>query len=527
MKNALFTIAVGADYEKMAELTHPLMRSYADKIGCDFHVVRENTCSSPHWMKFQTVQELLNRYGRIIYFDTDIIVKPDCPDLFKIVPTIKLGLFNELPWTSQRIFSFSEACKDYGLLPKRWKGCYYNTGVMVIPRQFKSLFAKPEKELFNFYEQGYFNAALAMFLERAGNEFSVHDLHYKFNRMTCMDQFTGEHRQASHIIHYAGYPSISFVLDLISKDIKALENPIDYSKKHILIDVQGGLGDQICAQPAIRFMRKHVYPRDNITVKSHWPEIFEGLDVKNFHHSSFVPEPDTPYYHCVSLPGPETIMWKTVSNLLCHTVDFASMALLRRTLPDEDKNFILPTVPDDYFFKSFSILSGVDMKSLVLIHPGRHWDSKTFPIEWWNSLIKTVFAKGRPVCIIGQDEETRGTLPVTIPDGVIDLRNLLNIKELFTIISLAGTLISNDSGPIHIAGAFDNNIILIPTCKHPDHILPWRKGNKYYKAKALYKKLMCFKYDSQPTCIYGSSADKTVGDFFHYLPSVSTVVRSL
>ena len=57
------------------------------------------------------------------------------------------------------------------------------------------------------------------------------------------------------------------------------------------------------------------------------------------------------------------------------------------------------------------------------------------------------------------------------------------------LIGMAQILITNDSAPVHIAGAYDNWIILISTIKHPDHVLPWRNGNKYYKAKALYKKL--------------------------------------
>ena len=42
-----------------------------------------------------------------------------------------------------------------------------------------------------------------------------------------------------------------------------------------------------------------------------------------------------------------------------------------------------------------------------------------------------------------------------------------------------------------MAGAFTNYIILIPTCKHPDLIMPFRNGGyKYWRAAALYKKVL-------------------------------------
>jgi ADP-heptose:LPS heptosyltransferase len=101
---------------------------------------------------------------------------------------------------------------------------------------------------------------------------------------------------------------------------------------------------------------------------------------------------------------------------------------------------------------------------------------------------------------------------------------MLSLHELMAIIDMCPTLVSNDSAPIHIAGAFDNNIILIPTCKHPDHLLPWRNGSKYYKAKAFYKKLMCDDIKSSPTEVYTVLGDGLTGEWDEYLPDVETVV---
>lgn len=530
-ENLVLTIAVGSNYEEMAKLTHPTIKKYADRIGADFICVSESKTTTPHWEKFNHIYSLLNKYKRILYLDTDIIIRDDCPNLFDIIPKEKLSLFDEMPYTNQRNLSLIESCKDYGIILKNWNGKYYNTGVMVISRLHKELFKKPEKEIFNFYEQGYFNAILAKTLESAGNELSVQDLPYWFNRMTCMDRYTGEERFSSYIIHYAGYPNYLFVLDLIKKDLDnwytASKNGGYHYKRHILIDVQGGLGDQISAEPTIRFMQKYVYPDDDITVLTHFPRIFKHLkNVKIFSHGEFKGENDVPYYHICSLPGPETLMWQCVSNLMCHTVDFSSMALLRRILPNKDKQLKIETNLSD-ISKVIEVVGIRNLNDLILIHPGRHWQSKTFPIQWWQDVVNGLAEEKLPVCIIGKDETTRGVLDIKIPEGVLDTRNLLDLDSLITLISQAKITVSNDSAPIHIAGAFDNYIVLIPTCKHPDHILPYRNGTQNYKTTVLYKDLACYEFDSRPTSIYGVLGDKLKKDFSFYLPEPKLVVSKI
>ena len=528
MKKLVLTIAVGKNYEIMSNYTHPSIKNYTQRIGADFVSITESDLTSPHWEKFNNITKYLDEYERILYIDTDILVREDAPDIFDVVSEDSLGLFNELPYTPQRNQSLYEACKEHDIILKNWDGKYYNTGVMVVPRNFKELFKKPEKESCNFYEQGYFNAALAKYLETHNDK--VFELPYKFNRMACMDRVTGEPRFASYFMHYAGFPSIEFVLSLMQQDlIRWKEDSSDYEyKKNILIDVTGGIGDQVCAEPAIRFLKEKIYPNDNVIIKSHWPDLFTHLKVENFKHTEFRPQMDTPYYNINTLPDPKTIMWSCVSNLLSHTIDFASMALLKRILPNKDKQIRLPSVKKKEIQNLKQKLGIDNIKKLVLVHAGRHWPSKTFPLDWWQSVVDELSADNKQVCLIGKEEDTRGTVAVSIDSpkiklAPIDIRNKLTLRELIVLISQAKILISNDSAPIHLAGAFNNYVILIPTCKHPDHLLPYRRGSQVYKSVVLYKKLMCYDYDSAPTHIGGSSADYVTGDWKDYLPEPKDV----
>ena len=526
-KKLVLTIAVGGTYEKMAKLTHPTLQKYAEKIGADFLSITENKSSSPHWEKFQ-IYDLLNKYERIIYIDTDVLVREDTPDLFEIVPENQLGMFNEMPFTEGRNISLIESCKDYGIILKDWNGKYWNTGVIVIPRTWKFLLKKPEKEIFNFYEQGYLNAMIHAELEKAGNELSVFDLPYNLNRMACMDKLTGEERFASYIMHYAGFPDVVHVMNLIGDDIKAWQggsqNGFKY-KRHLILDVQGGLGDQLEAQPGIRYLIKHIYPGDDINILTHYPVLFENMGAKVFLHGQFAREPDTPYYSVNTLPGPDTVTWSVVSNLLCHTVDYCAMALLRRTLPNKDKNIILKV--KDEALAGVKKICGEDLENLVVVHAGKHWESKTFPTNWWQEVVDGLQKEGFKVCLIGKNDLSRGVLPIKAREGMIDARDLLNLDEFIALISKTKILLSNDSSPVHIAGAFDNWIILIPSCKHPDHIIPWRNGTQDYKSKSLYKRLVLDDTPSAPTEVHGSSGQFINEDWSKYLPGVSEVIKEV
>lgn len=523
MKKLVLTIAIGDEYSRMRKLTHPAIERYAKKINADYMCIDKKTVSetSPHWEKFQ-IYDLLNKYDRIMYLDTDILVRDDCDDLFGIVPQDSLGMFNEAPFTNRSMELMIDICKKYNITLPDWNGKYYNSGVMVISKDHRELFKKPEIEHFSFYEQSYLNMMIAHL------EIKMFDLRYIYNRMTCMDAFTGEERHASQIIHYAGYPNLEFVIDVIKRDIQKWTdaNGIYDYQRHLYISVNGGLGDQICAEPAIRYLSK-LYKNDEIVIATHFPRLFQHLkkqeNISVIEHGKANLRMDTPYWIRSSLPGPDTINWALLSHLLCHTVDYCSIALLKRTLPVKDRQIKFELNLSDYN-EVFDAAGTTDLKNFIVIHPGRHWNSKTLPVEYWQSIID-MHKKNGPVAIIGKSERgdppdyiagARGTVNVDAT-GCVDLREKLSLGGLAALLSVAKLLISNDSAPIHLAGAFDNWIYVIPTCKHPDHILPYRNGSTFYKTKSFYKKLVLDDVESRPTQIEQTSAEMEDIDWDKYL----------
>lgn len=569
MDTALVTVTIGEKYESLARVTHPTLKRYADKIESDFVVIDEQTIAPddfmPHYAKLK-LYDLLREYKRIVFVDTDIIIRDDTPDLFDLVPEHKMGLFREGEFIPRRKMDLEKAAERYStpILGIKsagdWKGEYYNTGVLVCSRQHKTIFTSPDFDKIqevegaaDFGEQCWLN------LQIINGDIPIQPLHYSMNRMSVMDDLTGEHRLASFIVHYAGAPDLietqSGTITLpkfIERDLSRWESSKDFSefKRGIYIRVGGGVGDQVDAEPVVREIIRR-YDESDILVATDFIEVFRHLPVKlatpkeidNF------ALPDQPYYKMETLPIPESLFGATISHPLVHSTDYSAISCLKGTLPREKKQIRLSTTMED--LEKFSNEVGLDIlnkiKQSIAIHPGLGWASKTFPSSYWQEIIDGV-SKEVTVCLIGKKMgEDQGLVDIDLPDNCIDLRDKTDLGGLFLVVSTAPVLLSNDSGPVHIAGAFDNHIILIPTCKHPDHILPWRNGCQTYKALALYEDLMVDDICNLPTQVHGETIDwipsasytelseaekymlkgrRENGDLLKYLPSVDRVIET-
>lgn len=216
MKKLVLAIAIGSYHVEMAKITHPLLDRYARRVGADFRVItgQKVSLTTPHWEKFQ-VYQFLEEYDRIIFFDTDLIVRGDTPDLFALVPEGSFGAFNEAPYTGRSSGILETTARAYDIDISKWDGRYFNTGVLVVSKNHRNIFLKPELEIDHFYEQTYLNSAFLR--EKA----QIFELDYRFNRMACMDRFANDHRLDAYVVHYAGVedPDPRRVYDFIESEI--------------------------------------------------------------------------------------------------------------------------------------------------------------------------------------------------------------------------------------------------------------------------------------------------------------------
>lgn len=521
MANLVLTISVGEYYNKVAELTLPSIKKYAEKIGADFLNIdgRNDQYITQKWNKFH-IFNLLNKYDRIIYFDIDILIREDCPNLFDKVPESKLGMFNEGRYEAR--YPWVEQASEYYKEPiNKWNGKFYNSGVMVVSRIHKQIFKLPKGIDFVETDQPYIN------LRIINDKIQMYDLDFKFNRMDILDKYCGISRLDSYVVHYAGAPK-DIQMDVIRKDIEQWKKDApDYKyKRNILISLSAGMGDQICSEPVIRFTQK-LYPDANFFIVTHFPKLFEHLScpVLNYDNWKGINDAVLTLYSCPD----DDLSHHKLSHMFFHPTDFASMSMIKMTMPNIDKTIQLKLDPEDVV-SIFQLLKTKNPeKPTVLVHAGRWWPSKTLPFEWWQEIVNKLSEKLTVVLIGKTIDDKQGFVEIKCPEDGIDLRDLTSIGELLALISLSKCLLTNDSSPLHIAGAFDNWIVTIPTCKRPDHIVPFRNGNQNYKTKSLYKKLLVddlnlLPTDSNPDTIDLIPSGKTLYD---YIPDVDTVVSEI
>lgn len=179
---AVVTLCIGKEYG-LGKLTHPLLADYAKKIGADFIVIDQEKLKLGylHYEKYQ-IYDLLERYERIIYLDTDVIVTPECPNLFDIVPPEQFGAF----LVSNHSYFHDGAIKDIQceLGNINWERKYFNSGVMVVSQAHRQVFMV-DNDLLQwistkraFPDQTILNYAV----QKLGIE--IYDIGYRFNHTT-------------------------------------------------------------------------------------------------------------------------------------------------------------------------------------------------------------------------------------------------------------------------------------------------------------------------------------------------------
>ena len=518
MNKAIVTIVVGDHTNAIFAETKPYIEVYADKVGADLIVLEKfegGDLPSPHWMKLAIHEFLHKDYFRLIYMDADILIRPDTPDLFEMVKEDELGIFNEGTFVPRAIALHEVKVRMKNPL-EGWDGLtYYNTGVMVISRPHRWIFKPPEripKFQYAFAEQTYLNYKII------SGKAKVKELPYQFNRMGIMNKWLGVSRLDSYFVHYAGEYDTKKVVNTIKKDKERWlsDAPEYHYEPCIYVTVGGGLGDQLCAEPALRYLREKIHPKAEMFVLTNYPRLFRHL---NLEVGDKMPEIfRDAIFEIKTHPSTTTQLRKYVSHLFTHGVDYNSIAILKRTLPSELKTpRIEIAVEDREEVKDYD----VD----VIVHPGRGWPINTFPIEWWREVILGL-QRCFKVGIIGKNvNDEHGVLNFPM-DDVLDLRDKLSLGGLLAMIEKTWCLVTNDSAPVHLAGAFDNNIILIPTSKHPDHLLPYRNGKQDYKAKAVVGKLLEDDFPMYANTFEWSTTTHKI-DVRDYLPSEEEVIKEV
>lgn len=200
---AIVTLSIGEEAAAMARVAHPRLRAYAARCGAEFVVIdRQLHPAGIYFDKFQ-LADLLGRFGRVAFIDTDTLVSRRCPDLFAAVPERCFAAYLESAEHDRQvqIAAVQGALGEIG-----WRRDYFNNGVMVLAPAHAAVAGFP----FGHHVDPWFPEQTVMNynLRRLGLPF--HPLPKTFNHFAIRlvgDRFhLDPWRFGAGIIHYAGPP---------------------------------------------------------------------------------------------------------------------------------------------------------------------------------------------------------------------------------------------------------------------------------------------------------------------------------
>ncbi len=226
-RRALVTLDIGDGLRAMTQVTHPLMRRYAERWSAEF--VRITQARDPsQYVCFEKYQlaDFFDDFERILYVDGDVLIAPDAPDIFARVPRDHVGGTDVSRVRTDFAADVRHAQEVMGEIGWRWMDGYLNAGIYVVSVEHRELMTPDTQRLgrwaqdpdARFSDQTLLNYDL----QRLAIPFV--DLGPRFNHTSI---FGSRNRFRSWFIHYAG-PGHGFGerVSQLERDAPVLENPL-------------------------------------------------------------------------------------------------------------------------------------------------------------------------------------------------------------------------------------------------------------------------------------------------------------
>jgi heptosyltransferase-1 len=126
-------------------------------------------------------------------------------------------------------------------------------------------------------------------------------------------------------------------------------------------------------------------------------------------------------------------------------------------------------------------------KNLVAIGPATRWESKSWPPEFFAETIKLTSQKtdaNTVFWLLGTKEEVGIGETIIAQAGAAHLHNFMGKTDLPTMMALlkrSKLMLTNDSGPMHIAAALELPTIALFGPTDPDKTGPYGRGHRVFR----------------------------------------------
>ena len=113
----------------------------------------------------------------------------------------------------------------------------------------------------------------------------------------------------------------------------------------------------------------------------------------------------------------------------------------------------------------------------LILQPGARWTNKRWPVEYFVELVG-LLAKAQPdvrFAILGskEDSELGRTIAHVHPKRCLDLTGQASLPEMIEWIRLGDLMVTNDTGPMHVAAALGKPVVALFGPTDPDRTGPY------------------------------------------------------
>ena len=126
---------------------------------------------------------------------------------------------------------------------------------------------------------------------------------------------------------------------------------------------------------------------------------------------------------------------------------------------------------------------------ILALCPGAEYgEAKRWPVEHYAAVAKQKLADGWLVWLFGseKDKVSAAQINALAADGCVDFTGRTALAEAVDLMSLVDTVVSNDSGLMHVAAALDKNLVALYGSSDPNFTPPLNA-----KAQIVFLNLLC------------------------------------
>jgi lipopolysaccharide heptosyltransferase II len=118
-------------------------------------------------------------------------------------------------------------------------------------------------------------------------------------------------------------------------------------------------------------------------------------------------------------------------------------------------------------------------KQWLVLHAGVSEEKRRYPADEYITACRSLMEQGHKVVLTGSSSERSyvGEIAHRLGDGAVNLAGELSVAELIALIAAAPVLISNNTGPVHIAAAVGTPVVVLYAKTNPQHT-PWKVLNR-------------------------------------------------